>query len=339
VKLSPLPALSASARLIDILLEASIVGSFSRLGPALRGPSAHWASPTSMEDRVVVVTGATSGLGREAAHTFARLGARLCLIGRDPAKTSAVQASLEAEFGHSVDAKLADLADLAQVAKLAEGLAESYAAIDVLAHIAGGLSPEWHVTPQGRERTVAVQVLAPYLLTTTLVSNLAAGAGRVLMMTSGGMYAERFDLEHLEMQAHDYRGSVAYARAKRAQVVMTRGFQRQFGVLGISAYAPHPGWSDTPGLTAGLPTFARVLRPLLRTPAEGADTLVWLSSSQVPTAPGGRLWLDRRPRSEYRLPWTWTPPAGHQAEEEALFAWCEEIVRTLRSSGTGVADK
>jgi dehydrogenase/reductase SDR family member 12 len=324
------PLLTPSARLVDALLEASVIGSFTRIGPALRRPTAHWDQPGSMEGRIAVVTGATSGLGREAARAFASLGATLCLVGRDPARAASVQASLEAEFGRSVGVELADLADLAQVTLLAGRLAETYESIDVLAHVAGGLSREWKATAQGRETTVAVHVLTPYLLTTMLVSRLASASGRVLMMTSGGMYAERFDLGRLEMQAHDYRGSVAYARAKRAQVVLARGWQRQLGVRGISCYAPHPGWSDTPGLSSGLPTFARVLRPILRTPADGADTLVWLSARAAPAAPAGRLWLDRRPRSENRLPWTWTSPSRQRSEETALFEWCEEIVSKLR---------
>ena len=133
-------------------------------------------------------------------------------------------------------------------------------------------------------------------------------------MTSAGLYTQRFEMSSLVMTGEDYDGTVAYARAKRAQVVLTEEWQRRYGNRGVAFHTVHPGWADTPGLSEGLPGFARVMKPWLRTPAAGADTAVWLAGRPAPLATGGRLWFDRQPRSPYRLPWTWAsgpaPPGG-----------------------------
>ena len=98
-----------------------------------------------------------------------------------------------------------------------------------------------------------------------------------MTVSSGGMYTQPFDLDRLEMTPEAYRGTTAYARAKRAQVVLSHEWARRWGADGVASYASHPGWVDTPGLASGLPTFAK-LGPLLRTPGEGADTVVWLAA-------------------------------------------------------------
>ncbi len=117
------------------------------------------------------------------------------------------------------------------------------------------------------------------------------------------MYAQRLNLDTLEMSAVNYKGATAYARAKRAQVVLNHAWASRVPASEVVFQAMHPGWVDTPGVKSGLPTFYRVMRPLLRSPDEGADTIVWLA-----TDPGaldsGHFWLDRRRRSEHRVPWT-----------------------------------
>jgi dehydrogenase/reductase SDR family protein 12 len=148
-------------------------------------------------------------------------------------------------------------------------------------------------------------------------------------MTSGGMYTERFSLDELVMTEQNYDGAVAYARAKRAQVVLTHEWQRRYGASGVDFHAVHPGWADIPGL----PTFFRVAHPFLRSAPEGADTLVWLAGSAAGSPAGdGHLWLDRRPRGEYYLPWTWAPPAHRAADGLALWQWCNQ--RTQHHSTT-----
>jgi NAD(P)-dependent dehydrogenase (short-subunit alcohol dehydrogenase family) len=106
------------------------------------------------------------------------------------------------------------------------------------------------------------------------------------------------------MTPEKYNGTKQYALAKRAQVTLNEMWAERFGESGIRFHAVHPGWADTPGVDASLPTFSKVMGPLLRTPAQGADTLVWLAADDAPLASNGKFWLDRRQRSIHKLPST-----------------------------------
>jgi NAD(P)-dependent dehydrogenase (short-subunit alcohol dehydrogenase family) len=144
------------------------------------------------------------------------------------------------------------------------------------------------------------------------------------------MYTERFDLGRLEMAPESYWGTTAYARVKRAQVVLSHEWARRWGADGVASYASHPGWVDTPGLASGLPSFAK-LGPLLRTPAEGADTVVWLAAGEArradPAAPLTEgFFHDRHQRGEHHLPWT--PRATSPTDGRRLWEWCESRTGT-----------
>jgi NAD(P)-dependent dehydrogenase (short-subunit alcohol dehydrogenase family) len=117
------------------------------------------------------------------------------------------------------------------------------------------------------------------------------------------MYTARLDPAALDPDPAGFRGAAAYARTKRAQVVLTAEAARR--CPGITFQAMHPGWVATPGLTHSLPRFSRVMRPLLRDPGQGADTVVWLAAT-ADRPPNGSFWLDLRARSSVRLPRTRT---------------------------------
>jgi NAD(P)-dependent dehydrogenase (short-subunit alcohol dehydrogenase family) len=118
------------------------------------------------------------------------------------------------------------------------------------------------------------------------------------------MYAQRLPLDDLGYERGPYQGARAYAKAKRAQVALIREWARRLRTHGIVANAMHPGWADTPGLEASLPGFRSLIGGLLRSPAEGADTIVWLASAPEARATSGRLFLDRRVRPFDRVPAT-----------------------------------
>ena len=170
--------------------------------------------------------------------------------------------------------------------------------------------------------------MAPLLFSSASGPDEATAPVTIVTMSSGGMYSQRFDLDVLEAGPDEYDGVVAYARAKRAQVVLADAWAARFAPAGVASYAMHPGWVDTPGLAAGLPRFRNLVRPLLRTPAEGADTAVWLAAGgpTVAARTGGTtpmtsgFFHDRRLRSDYRFPVT--HPSGPD-DPEHLLAWCE----------------
>ena len=112
------------------------------------------------------------------------------------------------------------------------------------------------------------------------------------------------------MDADDYSGTTAYARAKRAQVVLAEEWGKRLRDDRIAVHAMHPGWADTPGLETGLPGFRTVLGPILRSPEEGADTIVWLAAAEEPGRVTGKFWLDRAPRSTTKLVPSGATPRG-----------------------------
>lgn len=312
--------------LIDAALEAPVAPSFTRIGYDVRSRLAHWRPLDSydLHERAILITGATSGLGLAAARQLASCGARLILLGRNPAKIAQVRDEIAATTGDDrVTTVLADMGDLDAVrAAAAEVLAQADR-LDVLIHNAGALNAHRRTAPDGTEETVASQVLGPFLLTSLLMNRLRASApARVLTMSSGGMYATGLAVDGLQMGA-DYRGTEQYARAKRAQVTLNEMWATRFADSGVVFHCVHPGWADTPGVAASLPTFRTVVGPLLRTPEQGADTLVWLAADDdAPLASNGRFWLDRRPRAIHRLPTTSRSDTPERREE--LWHWCAE---------------
>ena len=299
-------------QILDTALELSVAGSFSRLGVRARRAAGGWTDPPRMDGKKVLITGASSGIGAAAAEAMGRLGASLWLVGRDRARLEQVSA---ATSGHPV---VADIVEGAQLERLVSSVKEQAGRLDGLVHNAGALFPRYRRSPDGLELTVATHVVAPFRLT-EMLRPLLADPSVIVTVSSGGMYTEALDLGGLEMGPDGYRGAVAYARAKRAQVVLAHEWARRLGPSGVASHAMHPGWVRTPGVAAGLPRFSR-LGPLLRTPAEGADTLVWLVSSTLsdPAFPREGFWLDRHPRGEHYLPST-----RRGADGEELWRWCE----------------
>jgi dehydrogenase/reductase SDR family protein 12 len=308
--------------ILDQLLELSVVGSFSRVGYSARRALFDWDEPAEpdLAGRVAVITGATGGLGLATAHLLARRGAALHLIGRDPARTYAARASVLARTPDArVKALVADLADLDSVRAAARTLTANAPAIDVLVHNAGALVHEWQRTRDGIEVTAQVHVVAPFLLTSLLLPQLrASGTGRVITVASGGMYTQRLDLDMLDTPPEPFAGARVYANAKRAAVVLNELWARHAAGRGIHFHAMHPGWADTPGVQASLPRFRQVMRPLLRSSEQGADTSAWLAGSPEALETNGKFWLDRRPRPTSVLPWTQTS----DADGERLWRWC-----------------
>ena len=322
---------SPLANVLDAALEATVVGSFTRVGYAARSRLDGWSDPTAVAGRTIVITGATSGLGLAAAVRLAALGARLHLVGRSETKLAHAQAHVRLHSSSEVITHCCDLSLLRETRRLGETLVALATPLDVLIQNAGALLTNYTPTREGIETTVATHVLSPYLLTEYLLAHGGfAPHTRDITVTSGGMYSERFNLATLEMSPATYRGTVAYARAKRAQCVLIPHWQRIYGSSGVSFHLVHPGWAATPGLSSGIPRFERVTKALLRSADQGADTMVWLAGTSLDPAPG-RLWLDRRPRNLYRLKRTRLSISEEIAAGDTLAQWCKERVEEVLS--------
>ncbi|WP_020658954.1 SDR family NAD(P)-dependent oxidoreductase [Amycolatopsis benzoatilytica] len=301
---------AATDELLDVLADRSVLIGYSRLGYRLRSRTwpADDPAPGSLAGRTAVVTGASSGLGQATAERLASLGARVVLLVRNEERGLRTREAIRRAVPEStVDIEWCDVADLLDVDRCAARMAARFPVLDVLVHNAGVLPAERAETAQGHELTLATHVLGPLRLTERLRPALAASRdARVIWMSSGGMYTQPLP-EDLEYRDGRYRGAVAYSRTKRLQVAFAGVLARRFAADGIGVHTVHPGWADTPGVAESLPGFHRLLGALLRTPAEGADTAVWLAAT-APAPEPGRFWHDRRPRPVYYLPWQHDDP-------------------------------
>lgn len=304
----PLPR--AAARFVDTALDRTVAPGFTALGLAVRRRLPGWpADPAvgALAGRHVAVTGATSGLGRRTALDLATLGATVHLVVRDPERGERVAAQVAAAVGRPDAARVwrCDVADLDSVRTFAGRFAAADLPLRGLVHNAGALPADRTESPQGHELTLSLHVLGPVLMTELLLPVLEQDAGRVVLVTSGGMYTQPLPVDDPEYTTGRYSGSVAYARSKRGQVELLPVLTDRWASRGVTVHATHPGWARTPGLDASLPSFSKALRPVLRTDADGSDTTVWVVATEPAPEPG-RLWHDRRPRPTSVLPSTRT---------------------------------
>jgi dehydrogenase/reductase SDR family protein 12 len=275
----------------------------------------------------MLVTGGTRGIGRATAASLARSGASVVIVGRNPHDSARAAEEITQEVGSTVVAEAADLSSLGEVRGLAARLGERTDALAAVVHNAGVLLHDYRRSPDGIEATVATHVVGPHLLTAGLRPLLeAAGGAAVIWMSSGGMYGQRLSVDDLEMTPSDYRGVLAYARAKRAQVALATQWSRRLAGSRTQVFAMHPGWVDTGALRHGLPRFRRLLGPVLRSAEEGADTAAWLAAGGNDEGSPVSFWLDRQARPDH-LPFR-RDPSG---EGERLFSWCSKRAGMLET--------
>jgi dehydrogenase/reductase SDR family member 12 len=315
--------------LLDQALDRTVILGYSRVGYAVRsrafGPE---PQPGALAGRVALVTGASSGLGQATAAGLAELGASVHLLVRDRGRgEKARQAIIDAAVDDPSDRlvlEVCDLSSLAAVREFAAGFVDRIPSLDVVVHNAGVLPPKRTVTDEGNELCLATNVLAPHLLTAMLAPALEAASGRVIWMSSGGMYTQPLRVDDLQFEHGTYKGSTAYARTKRMQVVLAELWADRLD--GVAVHSMHPGWADTAGIAASLPRFHRIVGPLLRTPQQGADTAVWLAGAAEPGATTGLFWNDRVPRPT-RFPLS---PKENDADRAALWDACERLTAAPR---------
>ncbi len=309
---------------LDQAMDRLVVPGYSRAGYALRRHS--WTddpSPGTLEGSRALVTGANSGLGKATVAGLARLGATVHLLVRNSERGADARAAILADVpGADLRVERCDISSLAAVREFAGDFRARFPEVQVLVHNAGVLSADRQVTGEGHELTLATNVLGPFLLTALLADQLRAGApSRVVWVSSGGMYGQKLPADDLEYERGDYRGATAYARTKRMQVVLAEQWAESFRGDRVTVHSMHPGWVDTPGIAASLPRFHRLMGPVLRTPEEGADTIVWLCAAAEPATCTGVFWQDRRPRPTHYLPGASEIPADRQY----LWRTCERL--------------
>lgn len=272
-------------------------------------------SPDSADIRGknMVVTGATSGIGMSAAYDLAHRGAHLTLVARNPDKAMQVQQDMQCQTGNSnITVEIADMSLMKEVVALADRLIARDEPVDVLINNAGNLFNPRGLTTEGIEQSFALLLLAPYILTERLYPVLQASRGRVVNVSSGGMYSQRITPDDMENDQGDYSGSVAYAKAKRGLMICTEEWASRWQQDGIVINAMHPGWADTPSVANTLPEFYKITKPVLRTPQEGGDTISWLAAATQASKVSGQFFLDREPHLSHMTSSTVETPEQRQ---------------------------
>jgi NAD(P)-dependent dehydrogenase (short-subunit alcohol dehydrogenase family) len=264
-------------------------------------PSPDHHAPAGLEDRLVVLTGGSDGIGRAAAIQYVERGAHVVLVGRNDAKTRAAASSIMSATGRrAIDIEVADLSHLGQVHELADRLLTRWPRIHVLANNAGAVFLDRQQTPDGIERTLALNHLAYFVLSLRLLDGLAAAAApgapaRVLLVASRAHQAARLDLDDLQLVGR-FRGYLAYANSKLCNILCATSLGERLDPSRVVAHSLHPGLVST-RFAVNNGAQGRFWRRLMDLgsvpPDQGADTLVWLSYAAEGIASSGDYWVRR----------------------------------------------
>ena len=289
---------------LDSALDTTLAG-YTKFGVSLRSIDVDERFP-EIDGKHVMVTGATGGIGKAVAQRLAANGATVHAVGRSQEKLDA----LVSETSGTIVPHKADLSSMQAIVDLADAYLSSGEPLHGLVNNVGIMIHERTETDEGYEITYATNLLGQYVLTKLLLPALSASApSRVVMVSSGGLYSQPLTVTNLESSEGEYNGTNAYARTKRAEVVLAEEWASEFEQDDVSVTSMHPGWVDTAGVQSSLPTFRRITGPFLRNEAEGADTIVWLIASNEASDASGAFYHDRQVRPTHRMNRTVEDPA------------------------------
>jgi retinol dehydrogenase 12 len=278
-----------------------------------------------MQSSMILVTGATHGLGLETAKILAAMGHSVLLHGRDPRKGQTVLEGIRASTGNgNVRFVQADFASLAQVRRMAAEIAASLPRLDVLVNNAGCANFSRSVTEDGYETTFAVNHLAPFLLTNLLLDKIGNSApARIVNVASRAHRGQRIDFDDL-MSAKRYQTMRTYGRSKLANILFTRMLSKRLAGTGVTANSLHPGVVKTHiGQNNAFARFIGALVMAIRgiPVAEGAKTSVYLATSGEVEGASGGYYSDCR-----MAPLLTSPQAVGDTVAERLWRVSEELV-------------
>jgi NAD(P)-dependent dehydrogenase (short-subunit alcohol dehydrogenase family) len=276
-------------------------------------------------DARVLITGATSGIGRAAAAELARRGAQVTITARDETKGNAAAAAIRAETGVEVQVGLLDLSRLDSVRGFAADYARTHDRLDVLVNNAGTMTGRRMQTPDGLEWTFGVNHVGPFLLTRLLSDLLVASApSRVISVSSEVHRSAKQGLDMADLQmTRGWSAQKAYAASKLATILMTVELDRRLAGQGVTARAVHPGVVATnfgkgPEGRWAMRVMMTALGPVLKKPADGAAPIVLLATEPDDVVAQSLYWSQTTPTQP-------SPAAQDQQAAAALWEASERL--------------
>lgn len=254
-----------------------------------------------MAGKTVLVTGATSGIGKAAALGLAAMGAHVAITGRDSERADEAAREIRAAGTGNVDVFVADLSSQSEVRRLAGEALQRLSQIDVLLNNVGGFWNTRHVTVDGLEHTFALNHLAPFLLTNLILDRLKDhGGARVVTVASNAQALGRIDFDDLQGE-RSYSGARAYNQSKLANVLFSYELARRLDDTTVTANPLHPGMVSTsfgaedPGQLQRL--LVPFMRPFMKTPAKSATTPIHVASAPELDSVTGRYFANCKPKN------------------------------------------
>ncbi|XP_026137442.1 dehydrogenase/reductase SDR family member 12-like [Carassius auratus] len=283
---------------------------------------------TSMAGRSFMITGANSGIGKATAMAIAKKGGTIHMVCRNKDKAEEARAEIVKESGNKeIYVHILDLTETKKVWEFAESFKKKYKTLNVLINNAGCMMAKREVNDEGLEKSFVSNSLAVYILIKSLIPLLEKSPEpRVITVSSGGMLVQKLRTGNLQSQRGRYDGTMVYAQNKRQQMVMTEQFAKAHPNIHFSVM--HPGWVDTPIIANAMPDFHSSMKERLRTPEQGADTVVWLAVSEAAVKnPSGRFFQDRQMVSAH-LPLAWTHSS--QLEDQKFMSIMEDLASSFQ---------
>jgi NAD(P)-dependent dehydrogenase (short-subunit alcohol dehydrogenase family) len=276
-----------------------------------------------MDGKTCLVTGATSGIGEITARELARLGARVIIVGRSPARCAATTERIRTQTGAvAVESLVADLSSQAEVRRLADQVRGRCDRLDVLVNNAGAMYLDRRESVDGIELTLALNHLSYFILTNALLPLLEAGTpSRIVNVASEAHKGVSINFEDIQRRRR-YGGWRAYQQSKLANILFTRELARRLERTGVTANALHPGFvrtnffKDFPGWRGW--TFNLLASMLAISPEEGALTSIHLATSPEVAGVSGQYFAKSKPATS-------SPQSHDRAAAERLWRVSEEL--------------
>jgi NAD(P)-dependent dehydrogenase (short-subunit alcohol dehydrogenase family) len=276
-----------------------------------------------MDGKVILVTGATNGIGLVTARELARLGGQVTIVGRNADKCAKTAEQIQSQTEKIIQTIVADLSTLAGIRYAASEFRQNHQKLHVLINNAGGMFTKYRLTPDGFEHTFALNHLNYFLLTSLLLDLLKASApARIINISSNAHEHARIDFDNLQGEKH-YRGLEAYGQSKLANLLFTNELARRLEGSGVTANAVHPGvvatgFARNNGMIYNVGTWIAG-QLFMRKPDRGAQTSIYLASSPEVEGVSGKYFVDCREHKS-------APQSHDSAVGKKLWQVSEELI-------------